>query len=188
MCLCGGICIIVAAGAFGGAFGAGAAAKELSGGLDGIASDTNGRCQVQCKSGCNACLKHGGAKGGGSNLPDTFGTGIAGRIGEDGRGATAGRDKNSHLLEALWGLCVAPWEQFTRPSRECVCERCEPVGADTACLICRESVQDKPAFRCSQCPFKPIHQTCATPGNDACPQCWAPLTDTHDQAGPWREM
>ena len=42
-----------------------------------------------------------------------------------------------------------------------VCERCEPVvGADTACLICRESVKDTPALRCSQCPFKPIHQTC----------------------------
>ena len=59
-----------------------------------------------------------------------------------------------------------------------VCERCEPVVSanDANCLICRESVQGRAALRCSQCPCKPIHQTCATPGNDACPQCWAPLT------------
>ena len=75
--------------------------------------------------------------------------------------------------------------------RDVLCEKCELVlgpnrdarlallgksGPDTACLICRESVEDKPALRCSQCPYKPIHAACATPGNDACPQCWAPLT------------
>ena len=58
-----------------------------------------------------------------------------------------------------------------------LCERYEPVvGAHTACLICSESVQDKPALRCSQRPCKPIHAACTTPGKDACPQCWAPLT------------
>ena len=58
-----------------------------------------------------------------------------------------------------------------------VCERCEPVvfDNDLACLICCESVEDKPALRCSQCPCKPIHQTCAMTGKDACPQCSASL-------------
>ena len=35
MCVCGGLCVLVAAGAFGGAFGVGAAAKELGSSVDG---------------------------------------------------------------------------------------------------------------------------------------------------------
>jgi len=106
MCVCGGICIVVAAGAFGaGAFGAGAAAEHAGG------NEKRGCAEMECK-GCR--------KGDGSGTCITvIDAGVSDRS----------KSGPLHELETVWGHFISP---FMPPSRCLATKRVRAQDQSTA--------------------------------------------------------